>query len=219
MKQSWAVIFDMDGTLLDNNPYHLKSWQEMCRRYGRELSEQEYKESLSGKSSADTIRYLFGDRFSAEETRLFRKQKEAVYRTLIEPFIAPLPGLPELLHALHIHQVPMAIATSASPDNIDFALDKLYIRHYFKAVVDSSMVTEGKPAPDIYLEAASRLHMQPERCLAFEDSLSGIRSAQAAGMQVIALTTAHGAAELSHADKVIGDYRELSYDALQEMIS
>lgn len=219
MTTDWGVIFDMDGTLLDNNPHHLQAWQAMCRRYGRALTEEEYREKLSGKTSADTLKYLFGDQLSKEELRAFRREKEKLYHALLAPGIEPLPGLVTLLDELRAREVPTAIASSGSPANIDLGLEHLGIRPYFKVVVNSSMIQHGKPDPEIYLLTAEKIGIAPERCVAFEDSLTGIASAKAAGMQVIALTTTLSAAELPPAHKIIPDYTAITTADLEQMIS
>lgn len=217
--KEWAVIFDMDGTMLDNNPYHLKAWQAFCKKYGITLTEEEYKNQLSGRSSSDTMQFLFQKPLSEAEISLLRNEKEQLYRRLVQPHIRPIKGLPALLASLQAEGIKMAIASSATPVNLRFALGKLQLEPYFTAIVDSTMVSKGKPDPEIFLMAAKKLQISPHRCIVFEDSITGIRGAKAAGMKVIAITTAHIPEELKEADGVIEDYTRVSVGGLQKKIA
>lgn len=206
---SSAVIFDLDGTLLDNNPFHLKSWKQYLKQIGRELSDDEYNANINGRTNRDVVTYLYGNDITDEELWKYTLEKEAVYRELYKPFIRPVEGLPELLDELYKREVPMAIATSGIKVNIDFMFENVPIRKYFREVVDSSYISRGKPDPEIFLVTASRLNIPPAACLVFEDSLVGIESARAAGMRVVAVATTHPAEELAPADMIIRDYTEL----------
>src|SRR5690606_37879899 len=125
------------------------------------------------------------------------------------PYIAPVKGLLEWLEFLKQEGIPMAIATSGIQVNIDFMFEHVPIRQYFRAVVDSSQITRGKPDPEIFLKAAERLEVPAAECLVFEDAVVGIRSGKAAGMPVIAVATTHTREELAGADLIITDYSEL----------
>lgn len=213
----FAVIFDMDGTLLDNNGYHLKAWQSFFKEYGKTLSEKEYKEKISGISSAATIRNFFGSEVTDDEVTAYRNKKEEIYRQLIAPYIKPVTGLIPFLQTLQKQNIPLAIATSATIKNIDFTMKKLNLQPYFPYIIDSSMVNKGKPDPDIYLAAAKKLHIPPERCVAFEDSVNGVRSAKAAGMKVIAINTSHQKEKLSNADLILEDYTQINVQKLMTL--
>jgi beta-phosphoglucomutase family hydrolase len=214
----WGVIFDMDGTMVDNNPYHLKAWQAFCKQHGRTLTENEYKEKLSGKNNTDTLRYLFDHPLSEEEMAAYKQEKEALYRELYAPHVTPINGLPELIRELYENKIPMAVATSATPVNIQFALDKLPFGKYFAAIIDSTQVKRGKPHPEIYLAAATAINIAPYNCIVFEDSLTGIAGARAAGATVVGITTAHTAEELHQAHYTINDYTQFDINALLEML-
>jgi beta-phosphoglucomutase len=204
-----AAIFDLDGTLLDNNAYHLKAWQEYLKLNGRELSDEEYKVSFNGRTNKDVVEYLHGRKMTDEEAKPYYLEKEALYRKIYEADIQPVAGLIDLLNALYNQNIPMAIATSGITVNIDFMFSHVPIKKYFSAVVHSMHIKKGKPDPEIYFKSAEILNVAPENCVAFEDALVGIRSAKGAGMKVIALTTTHPAEELQEADKVIKDYTEI----------
>jgi len=202
-----AVIFDLDGTLLDNNSYHLKSWIEYLKSIGRSISEEEYNANINGRTNTDVIKYIYDKPMSDEEILQFTLEKEALYRELYKPFIKPIAGLIDFLKILKKKKMPMAIATSGIQPNIDFMFAEVPIRQYFKEVVNSSHITKGKPDPEIYLKVASLINIPPKNCLVFEDAVVGIRSAKTAGMKVIAVATTQTKEELSIADMIIDDYR------------
>jgi beta-phosphoglucomutase len=204
-----AVIFDLDGTILDNNPFHLKSWKEYLKQIGREMTDEEFNEKLNGRTNKDVVRYLYGNDLSEEQIWKHTNDKEALYRQMYKPYIQPVPGLVGLLEILHQQNIPMAIATSGIKVNIEFMFENVPIRKYFKAVVDSSYITHGKPHPEIFLKTAELLGISPAGCLVFEDAVVGIKSAKSAGMKVIAVETTESREALKIADMIIGDYREL----------
>lgn len=201
-----AVIFDLDGTLLDNNSYHLKSWLEYLQTIGREISEEEYNANINGRTNTDVIKYIYGRQLSDEEILKYTLEKEALYRELYKPFIKPINGLIDFLEILKEKRIPTAIATSGIQPNIDFMFEEVPIRQYFQEVVNSSHITKGKPDPEIYLKTASLLKVPPHNCLVFEDAVVGIKAAKAAGMKVIAVATTQTKEELSIADMIVDDY-------------
>lgn len=201
----------MDGTMIDNNPFHFQAWQAFCKKRGRSLTQEEYLQQISGKNNEATLTYLFPhENWNAETLAAAKAEKESLYRQLYAPHIKPIEGLPTLMQDLHQQHVPIAVATSAMPENIAFALERLPISAYISVVVDSSQVAHGKPAPDIYLLAASKIQVPPQQCIVFEDSLNGVQGAKNAGMFVIAITTSLHADAFQQADRVIDHYTGLS---------
>jgi beta-phosphoglucomutase len=201
-----AVIFDLDGTLIDNNAYHLETWKKYLEKSGRSISDEEFNANFNGRTNQDVIEYLYGKEVSKEEALQHTLDKEALYREIYQPFIKPVSGLIELLEILHNKNIPMAIATSGIQPNIDFMFEHIPIKKYFKAVVNSSHIKKGKPDPEIYIKTASLLNIPPKNCLVFEDAVVGIKSAKAAGMKVIAIATTQPREELSGADMIVEDY-------------
>ena len=201
-----AVIFDLDGTLLDNNSFHLKSWIEYLKNIGRKISEQEYNKNINGRTNKDVIEYIYERKMSEEEIVKYTFEKEALYRKIYQPFIKPVKGLIDFLEILKAKNIPMAIATSGIQPNIDFMVEHVPIKKYFKTVVNSSHIIKGKPDPEIYLKVALLLGVSPINCLVFEDAVVGIKSAKAAGMKVIAVATTQTKEELSIADMIVDDY-------------
>jgi beta-phosphoglucomutase len=210
--ESWnieAVIFDLDGTLIDNNAYHLRSWRQYLEDIGKKISEEEYLANINGRTNKDAVEYIYGRKMSDDEAMQYALEKESVYRRMYAPFIKPVKGLYAILEVLEHHHIPMAIATSGIQVNIDFMFEHIPIKQYFRIVVNSSHIRNGKPDPEIYITTAQRLQVDPSRCLVFEDAVVGIRAAQAAGMKTIAITTTHGEEELRIADLIIPGYEML----------
>ncbi|MBN9350739.1 MAG: HAD family phosphatase [Chitinophagaceae bacterium] len=204
-----AAIFDLDGTLLDNNYYHRISWIAYLKNAGRNITEEEFNENMNGRTNHDAVQYIFGKDLSEEKITNITLEKEAVYREMYAQYIKPVPGLINLLEFFRNKGLLMAIATSGIQPNIDFMFDHVPIKPYFKAVINSAHITNGKPDPEIYLKTASTLNVQPEHCLVFEDAVVGIEAAKSAGMKVVAVATTEDKKELSNADLIIDDYREL----------
>jgi len=204
-----AAIFDLDGTMLDNNPYHLRAWKKYLDGKGRKISDEEYNANINGRTNKDVIRYIFGSGLNDEETLNYSLEKEAVYRELYLADIKPVNGLIDLLKFFQDRKIPMAIATSGIQVNIDFMFDHVPVRKYFQAVVNSSHIRMGKPDPEIFLKAAKELGIPATHCLVFEDSVVGVTAAHAAGMKVVALSTTQSGSELRNADLTVKDFASL----------
>jgi len=217
-KYTFAVIFDMDGTLVDNTRYHFKSWQALYKKYGKgELSKQTYYTEISGVPIMETLKRVFGNDYDEEGLKELLKEKEEFYRQQYAPFLVAINGLENFLTELKNDGVKMAMATSATVEDINFILNKIPIRDYFEVIVNSSMVSMPKPNPQIFLKAAEKLNTDPSRCIVFEDSLAGIKAGCSAGMKVVAITTSHAADKLHPADLVINDYAGLTPHKLSEL--
>ncbi|TAE08832.1 MAG: HAD family phosphatase [Bacteroidetes bacterium] len=214
-----AAIFDLDGTMVNNNPYHIQAWQQFYTLRNRHISEAEYKHHINGKTNADVLKYVFaGETLSAEQIAAYTDEKEALYRTLYAPHIQPLKGLLPLLHSLHAHGIPIAMATSGIPVNIDFFFEHIPIRHLFTEIVNSTHISFGKPHPEIYLAAARKLGVSPTHCVAFEDAVPGIASAKNAGCKVVALTTTHAAEDLQEAHAIEEDFTTVNLTYLENLV-
>lgn len=214
-----AIIFDLDGTLIDNNYYHIEAWKVFYKQHGLEFSMEDYRNNINGKINRDIFNYILGTTLSAEDLAIYDSEKEALYRELYAPHIEPVTGLIELLMHLNKEGIPTAVATSGLPPNINFMFEHIPMRQYFGAVINASDITHGKPHPEIFLKAAASHNAHPELCIAFEDSVAGIRSAKAAGMKVIALVTTHKREELSEADYIINNYTEISLEAMKALLN
>ncbi|WP_298302055.1 HAD family phosphatase [Hydrotalea sp.] len=219
MAPLFGVAFDLDGTLINNNDYHIQSWQTFYQKRNMPpLTKAEYLQHFNGKTNADVLKYIFGPQLKDTDIKKYTNEKEAIYREIYAPHIQPVAGLLQLLETLSIHAIPMVIATSGIKDNIDFMLQHLPIRHYFKNIIYSAHITHGKPHPEIYEKAAIELSLPARRCIAFEDAVAGIISAKTAGLKVVALTTTHSAHELVAANKIMSDFSDITFPQLQQLV-
>lgn len=186
MKQQ-ALIFDMDGVIVDSMPFHVRAWELYLERLGRDASTLNSK--MHGKHNDELLREFFGHEISLAEIQRMGAEKEALYRELIAPELEMqlLPGVREFLQ--RYEQVPKAVASNAEAANVDFVLDKAELRQYFVQATNGQQVRYGKPHPEIYLKTAELLRIPAENCIVFEDSQTGIDSALAAGMRVVAINS------------------------------
>ena len=219
--QPWAVLFDMDGVIVANTDYHVTAWLNFSARHNRPLTMPQYFENINGRTSTDAMTYTFGRSVSGDELAELTEEKEAVYRDLYRPHLQPTPGLTDFLDALKAANVRLAVGTSAPQSNVGFTLDGLSIRPYFDAVVDASMIQHGKPNPEIYLTAASRVGVEPARCVVFEDAFAGIEAGIRAGMAVVAVATSHTRAELqtTGASLIVDDFTGLTVARVAGLIA
>jgi beta-phosphoglucomutase family hydrolase len=185
-----ALIFDLDGVIVNSNPVHTEAWTRFNLRYGVQTTGAMIQR-MYGRRNDDIVRDYFGGDLSAEEAAARGRAKEALFREMIGDRLEELlvPGLRAFLE--EHRDLPMAVASNAEPDNVDFVLDRAALRPFFRAVVNGHQVDNPKPHPDVYLLAARSLGVAPERCIVFEDSPSGASAGAAAGMRVIGLRTTY----------------------------
>lgn len=181
-----AVIFDMDGVLIDTQHIHATVQSELFNRHGIPLSSDEITQKFAGTSA----RWMFETVFAAHKIpvdadAVMNEYKENMLKRITD--VTPLPGIPELLQDLHAHNVPLAVASASGKTYIQNALTHAKLLHYFSAVVSANEVAQGKPAPDIFLRAAALLHIAPKDCVVFEDAVAGMQAARAAGMKCIGI--------------------------------
>mgnify|MGYP003803654417 CR=1 FL=1 len=205
-----AAIFDMDGVIVDNHNYHVKAWEIFCQKHKIPFNESYFRAKFFGKINQDIFRDIIGGSITREQIDILGEEKEQIYRDIYKDFIKPINGLIPFLKSLKASGIKTAVATSAPTSNLDFTIDSLNIRDLFDVIVDASMVTKGKPDPEIYLKAANKLNIDPDNCVVFEDSISGIKSGQNAGMMVVALITTHSLNELPKTPIAIKDFTEIS---------
>lgn len=195
-----AVLFDMDGVVVDNLPYHVDAWLLFCEKKNIPLTREIFYQELNGMNSKDTFEWFFKRPMTKEEVHPLEEEKEVIYREFYKPHLQPAPGLLEFLKALHGLGIKTALATSAGVGNIDFTIDGIGLRDQFDVIVGGGEVNKGKPDPEIYLLAANKLGVNTENCWVIEDSLQGIKSGQSAGCRVVGITTSHTKSELSHTE-------------------
>lgn len=207
-----ALIFDLDGTIVDNMHLHAEAFAVFAERHGLPPLTQEDRARLDGRRNSEIFPLLFGRDVSRVEWQAYEHEKEGLYRELSRGRLLPMKGLVMLIDQLVASGVPMALATSAPQLNVTHTLMELGLTSAFPIIVRGDEVPRGKPAPDVFLEAARRLGVPPAECLVFEDAPMGIAAAQAAGMPVVALTTSFPAAHFeqlpSPPSLTCGDFEE-----------
>jgi beta-phosphoglucomutase len=210
MKGKKAIIFDMDGTMVDNMDFHIDAWLQYLEKRDKAMTKEAFLKVLHG-TMKEIIHRIFDERFEDAEIDAMRREKEGLYRSLYREHIRPIAGLQDFLEEQRANGVLIGLATAGDRDNIDFTLDGLGMRHYFQALIGAEEVQNGKPHPEAFLLAAETLGVDPAHCMAFEDSMSGIEAARRAGMEVIAVTTFHTPEEFNSAGvlRTIANYHEL----------
>jgi len=199
-----AFIFDLNGTMINDMPYHTKAWQTLLNdQLGGNFTWEEVKKEMYGKNPEVLVRMFGANRFTVDEMNDLSYKKEQKYQQEFLPHLALLPGLREFLEAAYQKGIPMAIGSAAIPFNINFVLDNLNIRHYFAAIVSADDVLLSKPHPETFLKAAQLLNAEPANCVVFEDVPKGVEAAANAGMKAVVLTTTHVAGEFEHMDNVL----------------
>jgi beta-phosphoglucomutase len=207
-----ALIFDLDGTLVDNVPDHVRAFTAFLERHGLPPLTDEVRRRLHGKRNADIFPILFGRELADVELARFVEEKEGLYRQLSTGRIAPMPGLLSVLGLAARRGTPVAIATSAPSCNIPHSLREAGLADRFSVIVQADEVPRGKPHPDVFLESARRMGVAATDCVGFEDTPSGVEAVCAAGMECVALTTSFSA-ELflnlpSPPDHIVRDFEE-----------
>ncbi|MEM9675091.1 MAG: HAD family phosphatase [Bacteroidota bacterium] len=216
---SIALLFDMDGVIVDNHEFHLKSWLDFFEKHHIGMNEAEYKAKVNGRTMENIIPQLFGREMNHEEIWKIGEEKEALYREMYRLHIKPTAGLVTFLAEVVRQQVPRTVSTSAPPANVDFTMKLTGLRSYFPTIIDSTMVTNGKPHPEVYLKSAKALGVKPAQCIVFEDAILGIQAGKNAGMKVVGVATTHTREELQaeDTDLVIDDFRGLDLNQLSDL--
>jgi beta-phosphoglucomutase len=185
-----ALIFDMDGVIVHSNPLHSEAWAAFNRRHGVETTDA-MLERMYGRRNDQIVRDFFGEGLADEEVAAHGAAKEEIYREMLGSRIEQtlVPGLRPFLDLYR--GAPMALASNAEPENVNFVLDRAGLRPYFRVIVDGHQVNQPKPHPEIYLLAASLLGIAPGNCIVLEDSHTGVAAARAAGMRVVGIGTTY----------------------------
>lgn len=213
-----AVIFDMDGVLVDSYHAHYESWKLAFAEVGREFSEETFAAGF-GRTSHEILRETLGN--DADEARIDHvdAQKEALYREILRENFTAVDGAADLVQALAKDGFRLAIGSSGPPENVALVLEQLGdTAQCFNAIVTRRDVTRGKPDPQVFLIAAERLGVAPHCCAVIEDAVHGITAAQRAGMAAIALTGTATRDELAAADAVVDNLRQLSPERIRALI-
>ena len=207
-----GFVFDVDGTIVDNMPFHVKAFEIFTERHAIPPLTKEKRARLDGMRNREILPILFDRSLTEDEILSLAEEKESVYRELSRGRLTPLRGLRELLDAADRHGVRVALATSAPEKNVQHTLSELGLYDRLATVVRSDTVPRGKPFPDVFLAAARAIDVAPGECIGFEDAPAGIRAVRAAGMTCVAVTTNFSGVELeahdAPAEHVVADFAE-----------
>lgn len=217
--QSFALIFDMDGVIVDNVSLHETAWLEFCRKHQIDITAKLFREQLFGKSNKGTLKTLLGKEISNSELQRYVEEKESLYRQLAENQLKPLKGLMHFLQEVKKHNVKTAVASSAPVENISFTLLETNIGNYFDVITSADEIENGKPNPEIFIKTAAKLNFTPGQCLVFEDSFPGIEAAKRAGMKVVGVATTHSLYKLPHTDLNIVDFSKIDIDKIKTLFA
>jgi beta-phosphoglucomutase-like phosphatase (HAD superfamily) len=207
-----ALIFDMDGTMVDSIPWHARAWAEYGMRNGIEIDVPDFLRRTNGRTAFECACELMGREVSEAESAEITHRKESIYRELFGAAFREVAGFDAFQRAAVARGLKVAVGTAGDRHNIAFTLGKLGLQPPPLAVVGGDEGLPGKPQPAIFLEAARRLGVAPARCIVFEDAPFGIEAARRGGMRAVAVCTTHSAAELAgpHVIAAVRDYNELT---------
>lgn len=190
-----AIIFDMDGTLVDSIPFHKDAWLLFLKKHGIILAPEEFQAQNHGNID-EMIRRFFGKDLEEDKVKELGQEKERTYRAMYKSHIKEIQGLTDLLNKMNNQHIVAALATMGDMPNIDFVLDEINIRPYFSSITGGHEIVRGKPDSEIFNLALAKLNLKTTECIVIEDSLGGVISALNAGIRVVGITTSHSHEEL-----------------------
>jgi beta-phosphoglucomutase family hydrolase len=203
-----ALIFDLDGVVVDSMPIHTLAWQRYLAELG--IAGNQVERRMHGRRNDEIVRDFLGPDVHPQAVFEHGTAKERLFREMISPQLSVrlVPGVVDFL--ARSRPTPIALATNAEPANVDFVLNGTGIRSFFSVIVDGTQVAHAKPAPDVYLRAAELMTVDPANCIVFEDSPVGVAAARAAGMRVVGVLTHE---PLEQVDYSLRDFRDSGLDA------
>ncbi|MBN1693352.1 MAG: HAD family phosphatase [Dehalococcoidales bacterium] len=213
-----AVLWDMDGVIADTADYHYGAWRDVFGESGVAFSKEDFMRHF-GRRHDTIIKFALGDKLTPEEVDAIAGKKQVIYRERVSKNVVPLPGAIELIKLLNKHRIKTAIATSAVLKNIDVILKGLGIQDSFQAIAYGTEVAEGKPSPQIFQLAATRLGVRPADCVVIEDAIAGVAAAKRAGMKCIAVTNSHPGMSLKNADLIVDTLEKVDIEILRSLFN
>ena len=219
MDSEFAVIFDVDGVLVDSYKAHFRSWQMLCQERGLAMSQDQFVATF-GRTSREIIADLWGDHAGSDAAIAeFDDLKEAYYRDILRDNFPAMDGAVELIDALAAAGVRLAVGSSGPPENVYLVLDHLDRRQCFGGVVTGTDVQRGKPDPQVFQLGAERLGVAPQRCVVVEDAPAGVQAAHAAGMKCVAIaSTGRVREDLRSAELIVDSLCELTVEQFRQLL-
>ncbi len=212
-----GVIFDMDGVLVDSGPAHLESWRRLALEIGAGDIPASSFTAVFGRTSADIITVVFGPK-SPDEIKRLDDRKEAIYRELIHGRVSVMPGAIDAVKRLHGAGMRIAVGSSGPPENVELVCVEMGLQPYISAVVTGRDVQRGKPDPQVFELVASRMGINPSRCVVIEDAPAGVEAAHRGHMACVALLGSHPLDRLVEADKVIDSLASLTPEVVRHLV-
>jgi beta-phosphoglucomutase len=210
-----AVIWDLDGVIIDSAEEHRLAWHRLAREEGIPFTDADFWATF-GKRNDDIFALIWGP-LPPEKEKALADRKEAYFREYIRETAAPLPGAMELMRGLHEAGFLQALASSTPLENIRLISDVLGLERYLSVLVSGETVPRGKPAPDIFLAAAKRLGVDPANCLVIEDAVAGVEAAHAAGMRCIAVAGNRDLPGLRKAELMVRNLTEVDVERIRSL--
>jgi HAD superfamily hydrolase (TIGR01509 family) len=214
-----GVIFDMDGVIVDSHPVHKKTWRTFLELHGKNVTDEELNFIMDGRKREEILRHFLGY-LSSEQIRILGHQKELLFREQATA-MRTIEGLPAFVQQLTRANIKLGIASSGSHGRVNFVLDSLRLRKYFAAIVTGDQVSAGKPDPTIFRLASEQLRVPPSETLVFEDSISGVKAAKAAGMKCIGIAADGLIPKLLDAGaiQIVPNYIDLSLNDVRTLLN
>ncbi|MEI6521731.1 MAG: HAD family phosphatase [bacterium] len=213
-----AVIFDMDGVIVDTTEGHYLSFVQMGKEIGYEMSRERFK-FIFGMHNNDIFPLLLGHKLSQSECDKLSNRKEELFRNIIRGNVSALPGVIKLIPALKKAGFKIALGTSTAPENVELVLTDLKLMPYFDGMATAIDVVRGKPDPQVFLIAAKRVGIEPSQCVVIEDAVAGVQAALSAGMKAIGVTINHSREALSAAHFIVDSLEEVTPDDFYKLIT
>jgi len=214
----FAVIWDMDGVIVNTAKYHFKSWKYAFSKQSIDFIEKDFT-GLFGQRNDAIIRTVLKREVIPEEIENIAGEKEEYFRSIVRGNVISLPGVIDLIKALNKHGTKMAIASSAPLENIQLLLGSLGIIDCFQQLVPGKEVSESKPSPLLFLLAAKRLGVSPAHCIVFEDAIAGVAAAKNAGMLCVAVTTTNSREKLNNANLIVDSLESVNINTLEQLVA
>ena len=210
-----AVIWDLDGVIIDSGEAHLKAWKKLAKEEGLQFTDEQFWSTFGWRNDA-IISSVWGP-LPPERIKELADRKEAYFREFFRDVAKPLPGSMELMKELHDAGYKQALATSTPPANIELIKELLGLQRYLSVFVSGESVPRPKPAPDLFLKAAELLGVEPKHCLVIEDAVAGIEAARAGGMHTIAVAGKRDLPRLRAADLMVKSLTEVNVERIRKL--
>lgn len=215
---SKAIIFDMDGVICHTNPYHSIAFKEFFAKRNLFPTEEEFALHMYGKNNSYILSHFLGRKIEGQELLDLEFEKESLFREIYKEQVNPISGFMEFFDSLKKEGLKTGVATSAPLANLELIAGTLSLIDRMESILASEHVTKHKPDPEVYLKSSYNLEVEPDFCIVFEDSFSGVTAAKNAGMKVVGVLSSHSKEELPVCDYYINDYIGLDVNRILSLL-